>query len=118
LIQKNGFVVVNDMINATHHNLDLNIPRTLFPLFNKIFPARLGGLFIINPTALLQVMVPLYQRFSPKLAQRLHIYGTQKAKLLRNFEKDALLEELGGTLKFDFDSWLEEQAKKHAEKSS
>jgi len=112
LIQKNGFVVVNDMINATHHNLDLNIPRTLFPLFNKIFPARLGGLFIINPTALLQVMVPLYQRFSPKLAQRLHIYGTQKAKLLRNFEKDALLEELGGTLKFDFDSWLEEQAKK------
>jgi len=110
-LQKNGFVTVNDMIGTTHQNLDINIPRTLLPLFSKVFPVRIGGVYIVNPTAMLQVVVPLAQRLSPKLAKRIHIYGTNKEKLLRNFDKDALPEELGGTFKFDYDGWLEKQFK-------
>jgi len=106
LLQKNGLVVINDLIGTSHHNVDLNIPKHLFPLFTKIFPARIGGIFIVNPSPLLAVMVPMYQRFSPKLAKRLHIYGTNYGKLLRNFDKDALLEEHGGTLKLDYDAYL------------
>jgi len=109
LIQKNGFVGINDMLGATHHNIDINVPRTLLPLANKVFPVRIGGMYIMNPNALLQIMVPLYQRFSPKLAKRIHIYGTHKEKLLRNFDKDAITEDVGGTLKFDYDAWLEKQ---------
>jgi len=107
--KKNGFVTINDMSGTTHHNLDLNIPRVILPLFSKVFPVRIGGIYIVNPTAILAVVVPLAQRVSPKLAKRIHIYGTQKEKLLRNFDKEAIPEELGGTLKFDYDSWIEKQ---------
>jgi len=108
-LQKNGMVGINDLVGTSHRNLDINIPKALLPLFSKVFPVRLGGIYFVNPTAILQIVVPIAQRLSPKLAKRIHIYGTQKEKLLRNFDKEALPEELGGTLKFDYDSWLEKQ---------
>jgi len=111
-IQKNGLIAIHDMKGVTHQNVDLQIPKELGPAFNKKFPVRMGGVYVVNPTAMARVLVPLYQRISPKLAKRIHIYGTKLEKLERNFEKDALLEELGGTLKFDYKEWIEDQAKK------
>jgi len=110
-IQKNGIVAVNDMKGVTHNHLDLNIPKELLPAMSKKFPVRMGGIYLVHPTALLRVLIPLYQRFSPKLAKRLHIYGDNLGKLQRNFDKDVLPEDLEGTLKYDFNAWVEEQAK-------
>jgi hypothetical protein len=108
-MQKKGLTMIMDMEGGTFKNMDPGFMKEMGPAMRKCFPTRTAHAFILNPTTLADVVIPVFKALnSEKVGSRIQIVR-DLAELHKYVDKAQLPPQFGGTLQFDMKAWVESQ---------
>ncbi|GAM20229.1 hypothetical protein SAMD00019534_034040 [Acytostelium subglobosum LB1] len=110
IAHRNGMVIVEDLKNVGMKNFDQRLPESLKEMklaMENVFPGRAQAIYLINQPFFLRFLLSLAKKFiKSKLVRRVKVIGKKEA-MKDVIDPSHLLEEYGGTLKFDFPAWVD-----------
>lgn len=113
---RRGVVLLAWSKNLTLWNIDRKLTLAMFELENEVFPLKLRAIHSCRPPSVLLhffkpiVLAILGKRFRPRWLVHME-EGSELANVLQGFgiDKDTLSSEMGGTLNFNHNIWLNER---------
>jgi len=95
---RHGVVCIEDISGMSLKNMDRKA-NVAFKEMNNVFPNRIKGIYIVNPTKLLSILIKI-ARFFVKAKVIARVKTVQMAELTQYVEADKLSKEYGGNAEF------------------
>lgn len=111
--QKKGIIQIINVEHAKLSELDLTQSKRNLSNLAGTMPVRIGGVHVCKPPFFSNMFKPILILFlHEEVRSRLHFHVGKRERVVRGFEKlgisrDKLPSEIGGSLDFDRNAWLE-----------
>jgi hypothetical protein len=107
---------VEDLKGVSMKNFDMNNAKKINQAMQDNFPQRFGGIYIVNAGFIVKTLAAIARLImKKKIVDRVRIIP--KYEDLKEFiDPDQLIEEYGGTVKFDVRDWVDNLEKDFQER--
>jgi len=100
-VQKNGFIMLSDMIGLKFENFTFTMPRTFSFMLSKFMPAKIHRVCLLRPLYFVQFILPATRSymFSGNMCNRFHVLSQDPRDLMHmplNLRPEILPSMLGG----------------------